>query len=500
MRDPFKILITDDEARMRESINRLLSGRGYDIDTASGGYEAIGRVSEKSYDLVLLDMSLGDMNGYQVMEYVQENSPETEVVIITGDASIESAVEALKKGAYSYLKKPFEPEELINTAINALEHKQLVHDRKMVTTALKESEKRFRSLVEDSLTGISIIQDDRIVYQNPEHRKIFDGSQPDFIIKGLKGVHQDDVEKVKDHYLRLKTGSLKNIDTSFRFYQTGKNGSSSVLKWVQCRASRVKYKGRPAVLINMMDITAMKELEHQLMLKTRLTSLGRIAAGIAHEIRNPLTGINSYLYNLNMLCDQDDFDSGDIEMMKRISSQLQAASNKIEGVIKRVLDFSRPSPTRKSLTIVNHSLKDAVDLSNVTLRKMGIRLQTDLNETIPECYADPQLLEQVVLNLINNAAQTLEKHDREKQIRISSFTEKAGVCITVGDSGPGVAKELREQIFDPFFTTKSDGSGIGLSLVQRIINDHNGSISVGESDLGGAEFKIVLPFSDASAK
>ena len=113
---------------------------------------------------------------------------------------------------------------------------------------------------------------------------------------------------------------------------------------------------------------------------------------------------------------------------------------------------------------------------------------------MPQCYADPHLIEQVVLNLITNAARAMEKSaNGNKRVEIKTFTKNNTLCIQVADAGPGVPKELREKIFDPFFTTKEDGSGIGLNIAQRIVADHNGSISLGTSRWGGAEFKIELP-------
>jgi C4-dicarboxylate-specific signal transduction histidine kinase len=103
------------------------------------------------------------------------------------------------------------------------------------------------------------------------------------------------------------------------------------------------------------------------------------------------------------------------------------------------------------------------------------------------------MLEQVILNLINNAANALRRQTGPKKIDVRSYSEGQSVCIHISDSGPGVTAELRDKIFDPFFTTTSDGSGIGLSIAQRIIADHNGNISIGTSKWQGADFKIELP-------
>jgi signal transduction histidine kinase len=225
-----------------------------------------------------------------------------------------------------------------------------------------------------------------------------------------------------------------------------------------------------------------------------MLSLGRVAAGIAHEIRNPLTGINTYLYTVEDLCDSDHLGGEDMEIIRQIISQIQVASNKIESVIKRVMDFSKPGAPKMMRADINTSLEAAIELSAVTMRKNGIKIEKSLAPDLPRCYADPHLIEQVVLNLITNAARAMETSNGSlKLVEIKSSARNNTLCIQVADSGPGVPVELREKIFDPFFTTKEDGSGIGLNIAQRIVADHNGSITLGGSQWGGAEFIIELP-------
>jgi signal transduction histidine kinase len=224
-----------------------------------------------------------------------------------------------------------------------------------------------------------------------------------------------------------------------------------------------------------------------------MLSLGRVAAGIAHEIRNPLTGINTYLYTIEDFCGSDNLGPEEMEVIRQIVTQIQVASNKIESVIKRVMDFSKPGAPKMVRTNINESLEEAIELSSVTMRKNGVKIEKSLAPDLPQCYADSHLIEQVVLNLITNAARAMEKSNGTKFVEIKSSAQNNTLSIRVADSGPGVPIELREKIFDPFFTTKDDGSGIGLNIAQRIVADHNGTISLDGSKWGGAEFKIELP-------
>ena len=288
-------------------------------------------------------------------------------------------------------------------------------------------------------------------------------------------------------------GEVPKIEIDFRLYRSVQKNVKTDLRWVWCRAIAFNYYGKDAVLINALDITKAKQLEHQLLIKNKMLSLGRVAAGIAHEIRNPLTGINTYLYTIEDLCDSDHLGPEDMEVIRQIVTQIQVASNKIEMVIKRVMDFSKPGLPKMVRTDINESLEEAVKLSSVTMRKNGIKIEKSLAPDLPQCYADPHLIEQVVLNLITNAARAMEKSNGDKFVEIRSFARNNTLSIQVADSGPGVPLELKEKIFDPFFTTKDDGSGIGLNIAQRIVADHNGTISLDSSKWGGAEFNIELP-------
>ena len=383
---------------------------------------------------------------------------------------------------------PFIKEE--RDLINAIaERIGRILERNRVQTALVESEKRFRDLVENSLTGISIIQDGRIVYQNPEQERLLGPLPRQVIFVDNERIYPDDVAKIKQFYQNLIAGQLPHTDTEFRFYSSREKDIQADMRWVHCRASRIEYQGKDAILLNIDEVTRAKRLENLLRIQDKMSSLGRVAAGIAHEIRNPLSGINIYLNTLKKLHHKD----GSDQKVDQILDQLQSASRKIESVIRRVMDFSKPSEPKLSRTDINVPISEAIDLSAVSLRKRGIKIEKRLAEHLPLCHLDSQLMEQVILNLITNAAEAMKDKEDNKIIVVTSAVERDHIQVKVSDSGPGVPPEMREMIFDPFYTTKNDSSGIGLSLSHRIIADHRGSLTVLTGELGGAEFRIEIP-------
>jgi PAS domain S-box-containing protein len=354
---------------------------------------------------------------------------------------------------------------------------------------LEENQQSFRDLVESSPTGILIVHDGIIVYRNPEQERISGSYHQENRKLEFTNVHPDDLEKVRATYEKVASGAARTADAEFRFYPAGRMNDKAALKWAFFRASAIDYKGEDAILINMIEITRAKELEQLVVAKDKMTSLGHIAAGIAHEIRNPLSGINIYLNTLeNTLSDSDT-----PEITGKILGQIQSASRKIESIVKRVIDFSKPSEPRLVQADVNRPIKEAVELSSVAMRKSGVKIRQSLAEDLPKIQIDPTLIEEVVLNLINNAAEAMKNVEGEKLIAIESNSENKDVFIRISDSGPGIPAELRTKVFEPFYTTKKSGTGIGLSLCHRIVTDHGGTLTVETGRLSGAEFVIKLP-------
>ena len=344
--------------------------------------------------------------------------------------------------------------------------------------------------MENSPTGIFIVQDGRVVYENPEEIMQPGPLAQLFSSGNVENIHSEDIAKVTRGYNDLVSGRAANLHMDFRIFQWSDDESDIDVRWVACRASTIEYMGKEAILVNKLDVTRIKELEHLLRVEDKMASLGRVASSIAHEIRNPLSGINIFVNNLEKILTKGEGQ----EKAKEILRQIMAASNSIEEVIRRVMDFARPSEPKIIMADLNRVIEETILLSAATLDKSGIGLDKKLSYQLPPCPVDPHLIGQVLLNLITNAVEALKNTEKTKRIiEVASFTSGEYIIIKISDSGPGVPLHRRKKIFDPFYTTKEGSTGIGLSISHRIVADHGGFLSVASGKWGGSEFKVEIP-------
>jgi signal transduction histidine kinase len=344
------------------------------------------------------------------------------------------------------------------------------------------------------MIGFFIAQDGRIAFMNPEQEKLF-GQVPDsWNLEEFSIIHPEDRARFLSLCREDVSADSGSGPEDLRLFLPGKGIGDREVRWVHCRGASISWRGRNAVLVNMLDVTRTRELERIALVQEKMVALGHVAAGIAHEIRNPLSGINIYLSSLEqVLLRSASVKAEEKDQAEECLRHLKTASARISSVVQRVMAFARPIPPAFEMANVNQAIEDAVAISAVTLRTHGVELAKSLPEGLPKSYIDPRLLEQVILNLITNADQAMNGMKVPKRLEIRSFRDSDGIVIKVSDSGPGVPPELRGRIFDPYFTTRSDGTGIGLSFSNRVITVHGGVLSVGESPLGGAEFRIRLP-------
>jgi len=242
---------------------------------------------------------------------------------------------------------------------------------------------------------------------------------------------------------------------------------------------------RMGALVTLRDLDSLESINTQLQVSERLAALGRITAGVAHEVKNPLNSMRLWLENLkeSILAEQDGASQQAVQVLDKEIDRLDA-------VVKRFLDFTRPMDIRLEATQLAQLLKEVLEVARPQLQKSSIHLAQLLPIDVPEVYVDRALLKQAVLNLVLNAAEAMPSGG---QLRLVLSRRGEMAEITVGDTGKGIPLENRQKIFQLFFTTRPGGSGIGLASTFRIVQLLNGSIDF-TSEVGrGTTFRIELP-------
>jgi signal transduction histidine kinase len=265
---------------------------------------------------------------------------------------------------------------------------------------------------------------------------------------------------------------------------------------INCRS--VVYLGEPCFLCVARDVTQTRLLHNQLIRSERLAATGQLAASIAHEINSPLQGITALLNVLRSTYTDDDYLQRKLELVK-------SAFNSIRDTVKNLIDLNRPGKEKKQLTDVNQVINNTVALVRSLLKKNMINIRLDLAATSSALFASPQQIGQVLMNLINNAVESITGAPGYFEnahltpggggsILVKTYNRGEELVLEFKDSGPGIPQEDLNRIFDPFFTKKKPlGMGVGLSICLGIIEDHQGKIAASNSPEGGAVFTIALP-------
>jgi PAS domain S-box-containing protein len=242
---------------------------------------------------------------------------------------------------------------------------------------------------------------------------------------------------------------------------------------------------RMGALVTLRDLDSIESINTQLQVSERLAALGRITAGVAHEVKNPLNSMRLWLENLKESLPPEP-DSGSQQAVQVLDKEI----DRLDAVVKRFLDFTRPMDVRLEATQIADVLKEVIEIAKPQLQKSKIQVAQLIPIDVPEVYVDRALLKQAVLNLVLNAVEAMPSGG---QLRLMLSRRGEMAEITVGDTGKGIPVENRQKIFQLFFTTRPGGSGIGLASTFRIVQLHNGSIDF-TSEVGrGTTFRIELP-------
>lgn len=488
------ILVIDDEAGIREGSARILKRMGHEVFTASYGEEGLKILKKKKISLVLLDLKMPGLDGLEVLRKIQAHDPSILVIVITGYATVETATEAMKRGAYDFIPKPFEPDQLrivINRGVEKLnlieETRKLERERRRTLIDLDTEKSRTRTILEFLPNGVLVTNNDgKVVLLNPAFLQLM----------GLPA-HKRPGEKI-EAYLGDKSlcGLIREISlgchVDFEDLPTYEfaldNGKYLLARGQPVLGERKECLG---AVINIVDITAMKVLD-------RLKS--EFIAKVSHELRSPLSTIHEQLaYVLSDISADNAKDNA-----KEDQQILSRAKEKTKGLISMIgdlLDLSRIEEgmicrEAKSLEL-EQVLKSVVDFLKTQAEAKQQTLSLTLPDySLPVITADPLALESIIGNLISNAVNYTPKGGR---IQVAAELAGINLKLSVKDTGFGIEPQYINKIFDRFYRVKNDntrfitGTGLGLPIVKGLVDSLGGLIQVESIPGRGSTFMVLLP-------
>ncbi len=449
--------------------------------------------------LALIDIRLGHSNGLSLISAFKSVNTKIICVMMTAYADIDTSVRALKEGAYDYLQKPIETHDLLATIDRCFEKVQLGAEKSAAEKALRESETKFRRLSQEFHTLLDAI-DEPMIQVSPELKIIWANRSAETMsgkeISSLQG----------QHCYKLwfnRSGPCDDCPAIEKCFKTGETGSTQFStpdgKYFNLKTFPVKDEnGKVNNVIEICnDITKEMTLQEESMRASQMAALGELAASVAHEINNPIYGITMCAQSLLIESRDNKVKNSDIANM------ILKESGRIANVTRCLLSFVRDSGDAKSLCNIHEILSDTLTISGVIMQKEGVDLRIQIPKDLPEILAYPQRIQQVFLNLLNNARYTMnEKYPDTNENKIIEVIGKEIIVdgcqynqIIFYDRGMGIASDKIDKILNPFFTTKpiGKGTGLGLSICNKIIKDHDGKVEIDSVEGEFTKFIITLP-------
>jgi signal transduction histidine kinase len=457
-----RVLIVDDDEALSENLAEIVQELGVETVITPDKQSALAVAAEGDFDVALIDVRLPDGDGLSLLDPLRARSPHLQAVMVTGNASVEGAMAAVRRAAFAYVLKPVSAPDLLDTARRALDQAALYRERERLRRELEHSELMHRELVE-SVPAFVLALDGagRLTTWNKELERVTGYARAEML--GADG-------------RRFVGPDGKPIDLPL------KGGGKRKVRWRQAEVSG--RDGQTTTYAAGIDVTDEDEILRRVLRSERLAAVGTLAAGLAHEVRNPLNSASLQLTLLERRLNRGDQPGTVLPIAHIIKSEI----DRLDRLVREFLAFAQPRPLDPRPVDVRELLSAIAGLIAPEADAAHVSIAVDVANGTPAVLGEEERLRQVLLNLTRNAVEAMS--DTGGHLRLVAEGTGTEVAIGVEDDGPGFGEEL--PVFDAFFTTKSHGTGLGLSIVHRIVADHGGTIRV-ESRPGRTRFTLALP-------
>jgi signal transduction histidine kinase len=484
-----RILIVDDEQPIRTACARILTEEGAHTETAEDGMAGLEKAKSGNFDLALIDLKMPQMDGMELLSRLSQIDPDMIKIIITGYATLETAIEAVQKGAYDYIPKPFTPGELRTRVRRGLEKRALMREarnlaeeRERNLLELANEKSRTQTIIQCMGDGLLVTNRDRqVVFCNPAGRRLLRIKKLLPTGEALGQVLQyPELMGLVEEAMAL---SNEQQMASQELQPAAPHGPTLMANCAPVKDERGQTIGTVTVI---RDISELKELDKA---KSTFVSM------VAHELRAPLAAVEGYLDVI--------LDGPGIDDPKKIQKILERSRNRTRtllSLIDDLLAISRMQTGRlakeKEKLSIGPLLKEVGELIRGEALSRQIHLDMELPEDLPPISANKEDLTRVFTNLVDNAI----KYNRSGgRVMIRAGKDEGAVRIEIQDTGIGIAKKDLDHIFDEFYRVKTKetrtiaGTGLGLAIAKKIVEAHNGQIEVESRPHQGSTFRVLLP-------
>ncbi len=494
---PDRVLVVEDNLDLAENIAEMLSEEALAVTLAGDAEQAVLFARETGFDLAIVDIGLGGKeSGLDLIPRLKRESVHGEVLLMTGNASLQSALLAIRSGVYAYVPKPFDSDQFAALVRRALAQVALKREKHALTQRLAASEALYRGVVDTVETLIfGLDAQGHIRFANRFASERFELSVSELVGQSLttfaSAVPDSRFENAVS--CALAGESVRDLEV---VYHVGRKPRS--VRWtltpLVAQSVRESESAAYAVVLAVgIDLTDRLDLERRHAEAEAMAAMGTLTTSLAHEIRNPLNAAKLQLELLTRRAKR----SADLSGMEQVVAPAQIVGTELQRLstlLDEFLSLARPRQIRYEQVRVRELLESVVALKGPLAQSQGITLRVRDMRLDLEIRADSDRLKQVLLNLVGNAIEALSEEKREaKEITLWAQPYARGTLLSVLDNGPGLSVHVAEAAFKPFVTDKPGGTGLGLAIVHRIVSQHGGSVELLANPGGGTEARIFLP-------
>ena len=505
-----RILVVDDEEVIRQLFVRTFKEGPYHVEAVGDPEAALKKIKGDSFDLLITDLKMPKVSGMDVLREIKNVNPYMEVIIITGYPTIELAVEAVKIGAFDFICKPFDLEQMKATVGRCLEKQKFSINRVNLgelgtlfdiskTISINTDIKLLLARILDSALEIVKARRGSIL--------LLDENTGELTVRAARGLSEEVINNTNSSlsiplvgkYLNSQENTLGVINITDKISQDNFTERDQALLSVLAGQAAIAVENaniytqlQSKILTLGKTINQLNQTQNQLIQSEKMAAVGQLAFGIAHEIRNPLGIILGGVEFLEKnLMKKDGINK---EVVEKLKQSIDRANN----IIVDLLKFSRSSALEAQSVDICALMEEVIALIKNQARLKVVQIVKNYTDSAFSVLGDADLLRQAFFNLCINAIDSMPKGG---ELTLNIYPGKSAqsnkeVIIEIADTGEGIPKDILSRIFEPFFTTKEPGkgTGLGLSIVHLILERHNGAVGV-ESVVGkGTKFTIRLPF------